>query len=343
MAVRPGIWQVAQGRCAKAVEVGVIAGDARAARVAVVPFEPRGLAGADLGHGDGVIAVVGLELSCMAAVALRLAVEQGQPGSGVGGQGASGSQETVKRAIVAAPFEGDEIGDHVGDVMELDLCAAAKDYIEPGAVVRDGLDPFCKDIPRTTGAGQKALPHGLCDVVFGVMPGHLVARKHREHGLCGQSAVKADLHFRTQRGANAGGTGGVLFETAVMEEPGEFRRAKVEQRGRVARDALFGWVVGVDRPVDAQPRCAIAKAKRQPVARAKARVVAGGAGHGLVARQDRVVEQQVAQLDPCHVRLGKGCVCPGERSGDGSRRQEREEGGEPLHSVASTVRVRRWR
>ena len=90
-----------------------------------------------------------------------------------------------------------------------------------------------------------------------------------------------------------------------MEKAGEFRGPKVEQRGRVAGDAVIRCVVGINAPVGSQTNATVANAQRNAIGGVEFRVVTGGTGYCLIARQDRIEEQQLPQLDLWRVDVRK--------------------------------------
>ncbi len=211
-----GEGDVAQGRGAEAVGVGRIACHPEAADVARVALEPFHLAGSDLRHGDGVEGLVGEELSGMASVAACLAVEQRHALCGGSGKRLRSAQVPVKRAVVGAPFEDDELGDHVGDVGEQDR-ARTDHHVEHLAVVRHRLDAFRDQVPGPTRSGQKSRAHRLGDIALAVMPRHFVLAQDREHRLRRKHAGESRDHLLAERGADTAGLGRIRLEAAVVE------------------------------------------------------------------------------------------------------------------------------
>ena len=70
----------------------------------------------------------------------------------------------------------------------------------------------------------------------------------------------------------------------------------------------MGWhVVGIAAAFQPQANAAFAQPQRHPVTGREIRVVAGGAGDVAVAREDGIVEQQLAQNRLVHIygRIGR--------------------------------------
>jgi hypothetical protein len=175
------------------------------------------------------------------------------------------------------------------------------------------------------------------------MPGHLVGRQHRKHRLRRQHARKARHHLLAERRADAAGLRRIGLQPAIVEHHvSNSGRAEIEQRRRIARDQLFGRIVRVGAGGRADPDAAIAQPQRQPVAGAKARVMAGRTGDRAIARQDRVVEQMPAQPHLIHVGFGKHRIGLRQRPGE-SRRAEQEQGQKPPHAAAAISTVVVWR
>ncbi len=127
------------------------------------------------------------------------------------------------------------------------------------------------------------------------MARHLVGAEDGEHRLRREQRLEPLKHVVVERRAQAAGAGGVDLDPAVVEQDGELGRAEVEERLRIARHPLQRRVGGVGDAVGAEADAAVAERERQAVAGAEGGVVAGGAGDFLVARQDRIVEQELPE------------------------------------------------
>ena len=95
-----------------------------------------------------------------------------------------------------------------------------------------------------------------------------------------------------------------------MEHRVQVPRAKVPQPWCIARNAFVhprGAFTACAH--GAKPDTTFADAQRKPVARAKLGVVTMGAGDISVARQDRIVEQGMAQGGLCGIKGQKICAC----------------------------------
>ena len=166
MPIRRGLRDVAQRGRAEAVEISVCAGHTASAHVAVVAFKAGGFARPDLGHSNGVKAVIGLELAAVATAALGFAVKQLHARCGRLWQGGAIAQEGVKGRAVGAPFKGDEGGHGIGDVVKFDWGVRADDVVKCSAIGRNGGDTLRQNVPSAAGAGQLAEAHGLANIVF---------------------------------------------------------------------------------------------------------------------------------------------------------------------------------
>ena len=270
--------------------------------------------------------MVGLEQAGMAIGATGLAIKQVAPECLVLRQLGLAPQRHVKKAVRRPPFKGDKGRDCIGNIGEMHrLCA--NDLIKPRAVFGNTRHPLRQDVPGPARSGHQPLTHCPGHIAFAQMSGHFVGRQHGEHGLRAQQAGKALLHLGPQRRANAARPGLVQFQPAVMKERPVFQRTDVEQRGRIAWNAVGGHVRRINHPRRPQPMAPVAQSQRQPVARGKPRMVAGGTADGLAPRQDGIVKQQPPQFDLRHVRHGKLCVgcrqVTGQRGShpDGQRRE----------------------
>ena len=79
MPIGRGFGNIAQRRGAELIGVLGIAGHAHPAFIAGMAFEAGGFARANLRHGNGMKAVIGLKLSRMAGAAFRFAIKQFHP------------------------------------------------------------------------------------------------------------------------------------------------------------------------------------------------------------------------------------------------------------------------
>jgi hypothetical protein len=115
--------------------------------------------------------------------------------------------------------------------------------------------------------------------------------------------------------------------------------AKVEQRRRMARDALLRRIVRVDPAIRPQPDATISETQRNTIAGCMPWMVAGAAGHLLIARQDRIKKQEPPQFHPFHIGLWKGRKLGHQRRGRAScirgKRQRQKRQQEPAPPVLS--------
>lgn len=280
-------------------------GDPNTAFVPRVISKPRSLARSDLRHGKGVKSMVGLELPGMARAALRRAVKQHHPALFHVRQLTLPRHISVKQTVIGAPFGADEISEDIANLGKTDRRAFAQDHIKALSIFRDRFHPRRNSVQRPAGLRQLTKPHRLRHLVFGLMPCHLIRREHREHGLRGKSIIEPLHHILAQRCADTAGKTRMILKSAIMKHHPKLCDAKIPQRGRIARQALFGQVFGICAAIGAKTYAAFPKAQRHPIRGAKARVVASGTGDIAVARQDGVVEQQLTQLDRLHIRGGK--------------------------------------
>ncbi len=90
---------------------------------------------------------------------------------------------------------------------------------------------------------------------------------------------------------------------------------RLNRAGAFRGTRCSGRFAGSARRSTAQPCRPVTKSQRQIVGRSGVGMVAGRAGGLAVATEDRVVEQQLAQSDALHIRLGECRVGAGQLGG----------------------------
>ena len=127
------------------------------------------------------------------------------------------------------------------------------DRLEPLRIVGQTRHPSRQNIPRPILRRDQTLTHGFGHVILHVLAGHLVGAEHRKHGLGREQRRKTVKHIVVQRRAETRGHLGVNLDPAIVEQHGEFLCAQIEQRGRIARDAVGRHVVGIPASFQPQP------------------------------------------------------------------------------------------
>ena len=216
----------------------------------------------------------------------------------LGGQRRSASQHRIEGRVVRSPFEGDEGGNRVRDVGEGDGTAVRNLGVgdrEQALILRNRRNALRQDVPGTARSRDDPLAHRFRDIVLLIMPGHLVRRKHGEHRLRRKKRIEPHDHLVLKRRAQARGARGIDLDPPVMEHHGKVQRAEVEQRRRVAGDALLWQVRGVGLAGRTKSDAPLAHAQRQPVRGREFRMMARRAGDVAIAGEDRIVEQKLPQ------------------------------------------------
>ena len=132
------------------------------------------------------------------------------------------------------------------------------------------------------------------------MPGHLVLRQHRKHGLRCQNRQQTVRCAIAQRRSNA--AIGQTFDPAIMEHHGKLGISQIEQGLSISGNALLRDILGINLSFRSQTKSAITDSQGKTITGTQVRMMTGDAGNFAIAAQDRVVEQ----VTPQHQKIGSG-------------------------------------
>ena len=177
MAPGTGRGDIAQRRRAKRIGVFGPVGHPHPPDIAGMAFETLGLARPDLRFAHRMEALIGLEAAGMAGRTPRRTIEQLHPGQRLGRHCGAVAQIGVKGRVIGAPFKGNEGGDGVGHIGEMDRAPGGDFRSERGKLrlIRgDRRHAGRQNVPSPAFGGDQARANGSRHIVFLIVPGHLV-------------------------------------------------------------------------------------------------------------------------------------------------------------------------
>ena len=247
---------IAQGRRSEGEEILNLARHLEATKI----FESRGpiaLARPDLGHGDRVEFLVGLQRATVAVGTAGIAVEEPHALLLVlAHRTLFAAQIAVEGAVIAPPGRPLEGRDgircvDVGDVLRrVDM--PGKGRLEEFHVFGNRLESLGQESPNSRGSGKIARRARCAYRVLMGLTRHLEVRGHREHGLGGQHVLDArrgrihmttDGHLVACRAQEARRLGKIYGEPTIVKESLEFPGREVVDRRCISGDApldVFG-------------------------------------------------------------------------------------------------------